>query len=130
MFKNIKNKDECIFIQFDYFYPTQENQLCSNWLVSFAKQQEKKQFATHTQKSFISHEDEVWTKKLIPNFDTAMGAYEYYECECICIYLSDRLRNLFIIYNIALYKDDGIIQFRKTSFRQTDIKTKELCKFY
>lgn len=46
------------------------------------------------------------------------------------VYLLWRLSNLVNIYNMDLYRDDGIMVLRNTISTQTDIISKELCKFF
>ena len=112
-FKDIKDKKDLLFIQFDVceFYPSISENLL-DLALDFASEytnitDEEKDIIIHAKKTFLFHEGTPWVKKGDSNFDVGMGSFDGAEtCEIVGLFLLSKLKHLGL--NLGLYRDDGL----------------------
>ena len=83
LFKNIKNKKKCIFMQFDIeeFYPSISKELLLK-AITYAKtlvniSDEEINTIMHSRKSLLFNNTDIWIKKNgYPDFDVTMGSFD------------------------------------------------------
>ena len=138
-FKNIKNKSECKFIQFDIvdFYPSiSENLLVKalTWAKTYIDITEREmKIIMNARKSMLFYNHGIWIKKGDnPYFDVTMGSYDGAEiCELVGLYLLyECLAQLFGKGNVGLYRDDGLAVVRNLSGPQTDRLRKRMVQCF
>ena len=113
-FKNIPNKKNLEFIQFDIedFYPSISEDLF-NKALDFAGQvthisQEERKILKNARQSILYHNDRVWQKHQ-GLFDVTMGSYDGCEvCETVGLFIIYTIRQEFPQLDFGLYRDDGV----------------------
>ena len=110
-FKNIQNKNECTFVQFDIeeFYPSISKELLLKSL-TYAEQyatipERNKKLIINSRKSLLFANNEHWVKKTgDQNFDVTMGSFDGAElCELVGLYILHRLSEKYGIDTLGLY---------------------------
>ena len=129
-FKNIQNKSNNKFIQFDVvnFYPSISSELMEaaiEWAQNFIQISDMdKKIIMESKKSLIFKDGTPWVKKGGLEFDVGQGSYDGAEaCELVGLYILSKLEKLNI--NIGLYRDDGLA-VTNSSPRQVDILKKKI----
>ena len=110
-FKNIQNKNNCLFIVFDIenFYPSISLTLFNN-AIQFAKEINDISIIIHARNTLLFSNGEPWVRKNgDENFDIPVGCYDGAEiCELIGTYSLYQINNVISKENIGLYRDDGL----------------------
>ena len=133
-FKNLKNKNQLKFIQFDIceFYPSITEELLDQAL-DFASDfvaisEGDIRTIKQARKSLLYNSDTPWIKKGDTNFDVAMGSFDGAEvCELVGLLILSKLKSLGI--DVGLYRDDGLGVCR-LSARQTEMLKKKMCAIF
>ena len=133
-FKNLKNKNQLKFIQFDIceFYPSITEELLDQAL-EFASDfvaisEGDIRTIKQARKSLLYNSDTPWIKKGDTNFDVAMGSFDGAEvCELVGLLILSKLKSLGI--DVGLYRDDGLGVCR-LSARQTEMLKKKMCAIF
>ena len=133
-FRNLKNKNQLKFIQFDIceFYPSISEDLLDQAL-DFASDfvmisDSDKGIIKQVRKSVIYNGGTPWIKKGDRNFDVAMGSFDGAEvCELVGLFVLSKLAALGI--DVGLYRDDGLGVCR-LSARQTEMLKKKMCAIF
>ena len=137
-FKNIKDKQNCYFIQYDIeeFYPSISKELLIEAL-SHANNyteitQQQTDIIMHARKSLLFSSDEYWEKSSgDPKFDVTMGSYDGAElCELVGLYILHTLGTTYGTETNGLYRDDGLGCFKKISDRKTEKIKQDLIKTF
>ena len=134
-FKNLENKSELTFIQFDVdsFYPSITLPLLKK-AINFAKKYlnisaEDIEIIIEAKKSMLFLNGTPWAKKSGGSFDVTMGAYDGAEtCELVGLYILSELNKLKDL-EVGLYRDDGMAVTR-LSPRQTEQLKKKICEVF
>ena len=133
MFKNVANKTQCSFIQFDVenFYPLILLNL-SNEAIQYASTITKisdsdEVIIKHSRKTLFFHNNQPWEKKSgDPDFDVPMGCYDGAEiCEVVGIFILNKLSSIIDKNSNGLYHDDGLGVFDKSSGTQMEQRIKK-----
>ena len=115
-FKNVTNKKQCSFIQFDLenFYPSLSLNLF-NEAIQYATtimeiSDSDKAIIKHSRKTLLFHNNLPWEKKSgDPDFEVPMGCYDGAEiCELVGIFILNKISNIIDKNSIGLYCDDGL----------------------
>ena len=115
-FKNVTNKKQCSFIQFDLenFYPSLSLNLF-NEAIQYATtimeiSDSDKAIIKHSRKTLPFHNNQSWEKKSgDPDFDVPMGCYDGSEiCELVGIFILNKVSNIIDKISIGLYHADGL----------------------
>ena len=137
-FKNIANKKQCSFIQFDVenFYPSISLNLF-NEAIQYAStiteiSDSDKTIIKHSRKTLLFHNNHPWEKKSgDPDFHVPMGCYDGAEiCELVGIFNLNKLNNIVDKNSIGLYRDDDLGVFDKLSGPQIEKKKKKIIKIF
>ena len=137
-FQNIKNKNKCIFIQFDIeeFYPSISKDLLLK-AIDYAKgfvniSNDKTKTIMHSRKSLLFSGTDVWIKKDgDKDFDVTMGSYDGAEyCELVGLYILHKLGEKYGKERIGLYRDDGLACFENTSGPEVEKIRKAFIKLF
>ena len=138
-FKNIENKPDSKFIQFDIvdFYPSISEPLLKKalaWASTYVEITDKEmKIIMNARKSMLFNNHDVWIKKgENPLFDVTMGSYDGAEiCELVGLYLLfESLAQLFGKENVGLYRDDGLAVVKNLSGSQTDRLRKRMVQCF
>ena len=119
-FKNLDNKKELQFIQFDIenYYPSISKELLDATL-EFASQHTainelQKETIRNARESILVSGSKIWSKKEGP-WDVTMGAFDGAQVtDLIGIYILHRLKNEIPEVNFTLYRDDGLGTHKKS----------------
>ena len=115
-FKNVANKKQCRFIQFDVenFYLSTSLNLF-NEAIQYAStiteiSDSDKTVIKHSRKSLLFDNNHPWEKKSgDPDFDVLMGCYDEAEiCELVEIFILNKLSNIIDKNSVGLYRDEGL----------------------
>ena len=137
-FKNIKNKKESIFMQFDIeeFYSSVSKELLLK-AITYAKtlvniSDEEINTIIHSSKSLLFNNTDIWIKKNgDPDFDVTMGSFDDAELyELVGLYIIPILGEKYGKHGIGLYRDDGLACFGYTSGPQADGIRKDFIKIF
>ena len=115
LFKNIPNKRQPRFIQFDVenFCPSISLTLFNNAIQYACEITEITNhdisIIKHSRKTLLFNNNQPWQKKSgDPDFDVPMGCYDGAEvCELVGIYILNKLSNIIDIGSVGIYRDDG-----------------------
>ena len=137
-FKNIPNKRQSSFIQFDVenFYPSISLTSFNNAIQYACEITEITNhdisIIKHSRKTLLFNNNQPWQKKSgDPDFDVPMGCYDGAEvCELVGIYILNKLSNIIDIDSIGLYRDDGLGIFESLSGPQIERKKKNIIKVF
>ena len=137
-FKNIPNKRQSSFIQFDVenFYPSISLTLFKNAIQYACEITEITNhdicIIKHSRKTFLFNNNQPWQKKSgDPDFDVPMGCYDGAEvCKLVGIYILNKLSNIIDTGSIGLYRDDGLGIFESLSGPQIEQKKKNIIKVF
>ena len=137
-FKNIPNKSQSSFIQFDVenFYPSISLNLFNNDIQYASEITEITNhdisIIKHSRKTLPFNNNQPWQKKSgDPDFDVPMGCYDGAEvCELVGIYILNKLSNIIDKDSIGLYRDDGLGVFERLSGLQIERKRKNIIKVF
>ena len=137
-FKNIPNKRQSSFIQFDVenFYPSISLTLFNNAIQYACQITEITNrdifIIEHSRKTLLFNKNQPWQKKSgDSDFDVPMGCYDGAEvCELVGIYILNKLSNIIDIGSIWLYRDDGLGIFESLSEPQIERKKKNIIKVF
>ena len=133
-FKNVANKKQCSFIQFDVenFYPSISLNLF-NEAIQYAStiteiSDSDKNIIKHSRKTLLFYNNHPWKKKYgNPDFDVPMGCFDGAQiCELVGIFVLNKLSNIIDKNSIDLYRDDGLGVFDKLSGPQIEKKKKKI----
>ena len=137
-FNDIKEKENCCFVQFDIadFYPSISKQLLQK-AIRHAKKyvdisKEEIDTIMHARKSLLFNNGEIWIKKEgDPMFDVTMGSFDGAEiCELVGLYILYKLEMNFKKASIGLYRDDGLACFKNLNGSQADRIRKKFIKIF
>ena len=137
-FKNIENKSQYTFIQFDIvdFYPSISKDILQK-AIEFGKKftkisKQDIEILMHCKQSLLFDRNTAWMKKDGDGtFDITMGSYDGAEtCELVGLYILDILGKKFGKQNLGLYRDDGLAEFKNTTGRQSDKIRKDITKIF
>ena len=137
-FKNIPNKRQSNFMQFDVedFYPSISLTLFNN-VIQYSC--EITEITNHdisiikdSRKTLLFNNNQPWQKKSgDPDFDVPVGCYDGAEvCKLVGIYILNKLSNIIDIDSIRLYRDDGLGIFESLSGPQIERKKKNISKVF
>ena len=137
-FKNIPNKRQSSFIQFDVenFYPSISLTLFNNAIQYACEITEITNhdisIIKHSRKTLLFNNNQPWQKKSgDPDFDVPMGCYDGAEvCKLAGIYILNKLSNIIDIGSIGLYRDDGLGILESLSGPQIEWKKKNIVKVF
>ena len=137
-FKNIQDKSNCKFVQFDIesFYPSITLRLFS-LAINYAKSiipiaNSDFNIIMQARKTLLFSNGELWVKKNgDENFDVPMGCYDGAEiCELVGTFLLSKLDNIIRKDKIGIYRDDGLGVLRSVSGTITERKKKSIIKVF
>ena len=108
-----------MFVQFDIieFLPSITRELLIKSL-NYARKytditDEEIEIIIACRKSILTDNRRTWVKSHVDNFDIPVGAYDSAQVtDLIGIYILDTLGRIFILEQVGLYQDDGIIFIR------------------
>ena len=137
-FKNIPNKRQSSFIQFDVenFHPSISLTLFNNAIQYACEITEITNhdisIIKHSRKTLLFNNNQPWQKKSgDPDFDVPMGCYDGAEvCKLAGIYILNKLSNIIDIGSIGLYRDDGLGILESLSGPQIEWKKKNIVKVF
>ena len=128
-FKNIQNKKNQKFIQFDVvnFYPSISAELLAaaiEWARDFTHiSDQDKKIMMESKKSLIFRKGAPWCKRANSEFDIGQGSYDGAEaCELVGLYILHELRSLHLNADIGKYRDDGLAETSSSSRQIVIIK--------
>ena len=118
-FNNIKNKQNCTFVQFDIeeFYPSISKELLHQSLTHAMKyttvSENNQKIIMHSRKSLLFANNQHWIKKVgDPSFDVTMGSFDGAElCELVGRFILHSLSEKYGLNTSGLYRDDGLCCF-------------------
>lgn len=137
-FKDIRNKQECTFINFDIvnFYPTISEDLLMK-AINYAKQytnisENSVSIIMHSRKSLLCDKNVPWEKRNNKNlFDVTMGSYDGAEvCELVGLLILSELSKIKEVHKIGLYRDDGLSVIRNLSGGKVERIKKKICEVF
>ena len=133
-FKNIQNKKDFSFIQFDIvnFYPSISEELLEDaveWARDFIDiSEEEKNIIFKSKMSLLQFKNNDWIKKSNSTFDITMGSFDGAEsCDLCGLYLLSSLKVLGLV--MGLYRDDGLALSNLTP-RDTENAKKDICNMF
>ena len=135
-FKNIPNKRQSSFIQFDVenIYPSISLTSFNNAIQYACEIKEITNhdisIIKHSRKTLLFNNNQPWQKKSgDPDFDVPMGCYDGAEvCELVGIYILNKLSNIIDIDSIGLYREMDLVflkvylDYKSIAKRKTSLK--------
>ena len=136
-FKNIRNKEKCIFIQLDIeFYQSISKELLLK-AIRYVKtlvniSAEEINSTMHSRKSLLFNITDIWIKKNgDPNFDMTIEKFDGAElCKLVGLYILQILGEKYGKHGIDLYHDNRLACFQYTVGPQVDRIRKDLIKIF
>ena len=137
-FNNIKNKQNCTFVQFDIeeFYPSISKELLHQSLTHAMKyttvSENNQKIIMHSRKSLLFTNNQHWIKKVgDPSFDVTMGSFDGAElCELVGLFILHSLSEKYGLNTSGLYRDDGLCCFHDISGPDSERIKKDLVKLF
>ena len=137
-FKNIDNKNNCIFMQFDIeeSYPSVSKALLMKAIdhaqsfVTINKEEVKT--IMHSRESLLFNNTSVWIKREgDPDFDVTMGRFDGAEiCELVGVYIHNVLGEKYGKERVGLYRDNGLAYFENISGPQAEKIRKNVIRIF
>ena len=137
-FKNIENKNQCTFIQFDIenFYPSISETLF-NKAIDFAKLHVQipdahLKIIRQSRRTLLFHDGEPWIKTSNDNdFDVPMGSFDGAEiCELVGTFMLSEITKVVTKEDIGLYRDDGLGLMRNIGKPEVERRKKQIIKIF
>ena len=127
-FESIKNKNKCIFMQYDIeeFYPSISEDLLKksiNYARTFVDiSSNEEETIMHCRKSLLFNNSDIWIKKEgNKDFDVIMGSFDGAEiCELVGLYSLYILSTKYGRNHNRTYRDDGLVCFEDVSVPKAD----------
>ena len=134
-FKNLPNKRQCNFFQFDVekFYQSMSSNLFNEGIQNVSTiSDSNKPIIKHLSKMMLFHNSQLWERKSRdPHFDVAMGYCNRAElCELERIFILIKLSNIIDKPSIDLYRDGGLAMFEKLIGPQIEQRKKKIIKSF
>ena len=134
-FKNVTNKKQCSFIQFDVenFYPSISLNLFNERIQYASKISDSdKAIIKHSRKTLLFHNNQPWEKKFGGgDFDVPRGCYDRGEiCQLMGIFILNKVSNILDKNSIGLYRNDGLRAFYKLFGPQIEQRKKTIIKIF
>ena len=136
-FKNIKNKGNARFIQYDIeeFYPSISEELLNKSL-NFVKQsadigEDEISIIKHARKSLLFDQSNTCWQKQTGLFDVTMGSWDGAEiCQLVGLYILSKLKSIIKPEEMGLYRDDGLAAITGANGPKMDKIRKDMHKIF